>query len=102
MGKTYTYTVAEIPGKDSNFTYDVQIYTMTVVVTGEDRQVQIDVSYKDATGNNVDGVSFTNVYKETPPPPTGDTMNLNIWILVMLIAAVGMCVVLIVAKRKRT
>ena len=102
VGKTYTYTLREIPGSDANFTYDVKIYTMTIVVSGEDRQVKLDISYKDETGASVDKVTFTNIYEEPPAPPTGDTTNLRIWIIIMSVCVVALGAVLFIAKKRKT
>ena len=102
IGKTYTYTVKEIPGKDSNFTYDVEIYTMTVKVSVKDRQIVLDVSYADKDGNPIDKMSFTNVYdgEETPPPKTGDTTNLVLYIVLFAAGALALCGVLIFALKR--
>ena len=105
VGETYTYKISEVKGDDSHYTYDVQIYTLTVVVTMEDRQVTIDATYADESGKEVgEGeFKFTNVYKkDTPPSPgpkTGDDTRMSQWIGLMLVSFASMCAAIIMSKR---
>ena len=122
IGKTYTYTIRELPGADSHYTYDAEIYRMTVRVTAVNRRVALDVTYTDKSGkgNNVDIVTFTNVYKVDPSPApspvpspvpspapspvapkTGDNTNIGFWVGLMLISIIGLCVLLLIEKRRK-
>ena len=74
---TYTYTVEEVPGAntDGKMTYDTTKYTMTVVVSEENNVLKTDVSFKpenDTTADPAGMVTFKNTYgtKTTPTAPT--------------------------------
>ncbi len=116
VGRTYTYTVREMPGRNSNYTYDAMIYTMTITVGLSGNQVVLDVSYTDRSGNDVDKAVFTNVYHggDNPPPPpppptppvtptpnTGDPTNLAIWISLLVISAAGILVLYLVNRKRQ-
>ena len=101
VGKTYVYTVREMPGSDTNYTYDVQIYTMTVKVTSKDGKVVLDVSYTDKSGNPVGTAVFTNTYNPPFGPKTGDNSNLVLWGSLLGVSAVGIAIALILLKRKK-
>ncbi len=109
VGKTYTYTVKEIKGKDDNFEYDPVVYTMTIVVTEEDREVKLDVTYSDPDGKEVDKMSFTNKYtkpndsepdSEPDITPTGDNAKPFLWGGLAVLAAGGMAAAIIINRKK--
>jgi len=71
VGKTYKYTLKELPGNDPNWTYDTNEYTITVTVKmaeerNEDgnRQIILDVDGKEITEQKLDPYVFTNKYQE--------------------------------------
>ena len=62
VGNTYTYTIKEAhSGTVNGITHDPARYTMTVVITRENSQLQANVSYTNAVAP-VDKPSFTNYY----------------------------------------
>ena len=71
----YTYTVIEKNGGAAGYTYDDSIYTIAYDVTEQNGALSVVRTIlkdgKIVTGFNV--VSFTNVYKEDPPPDTPPT-----------------------------
>ena len=84
VGKTYVYTLKEIPGTDKRFEYDTSSYTMTVKVSQKDGKVVLDVTYEDPKGESVDKAVFTNTFTEhSKKPKTGDDRNAPLWIEIM-------------------
>ncbi|MBR2521220.1 MAG: hypothetical protein IKE62_03435 [Oscillospiraceae bacterium] len=69
VGKTFVYTIREIPGTD-RYQYSTEIYTLTVKVSLVGNQVTLDVSYKDHSGAEVTSPEFSNVYQDYTPTPT--------------------------------
>lgn len=109
-GSTYTYTIREIPGDNTSYSYDSMIYTMTIQVYLIGYQVYVDVEYQDATGNEVDKAVFTNVYRGidipprppvTPTPKTGDNTNLILWIALLVISAAAICAILVIRRKRQ-
>ena len=97
VGNTYVYTVREMPGSDSRYDYDVEIYTLTIKVSSKDGKVVLDVSYTDKSGSSVDTPVFTNVFDDPPRTPskgpkTGDANNIWIWIGLMAASVVVIAV----------
>ena len=61
---TYTYTVSEIPGKDSDITYDITEYYVAVVVTKGTGKLNAAVTYKYNDGEeegDAEEIRFENV-----------------------------------------
>lgn len=60
---TYTYTLTEVAGSNSNVTYDDSVYTVTVTVTGdEDGALTAACTGLLKNGAAVTGVTFANTY----------------------------------------
>ena len=78
---TYTYTVEEVPGAntDGKMVYDTTKYTMTVVVSENTTTNALEAAVSFTPAAESDGkVTFKNTYgtKTTPPTaPTGDDLN---------------------------
>jgi pilin isopeptide linkage protein/fimbrial isopeptide formation D2 family protein/uncharacterized repeat protein (TIGR01451 family)/LPXTG-motif cell wall-anchored protein len=70
---TYTYTLAETNLAQEGYAYDTTVYTMTVVVTNVDGQLQKEVTYADGDGKAVSSMDFTNVYTAPPVEPIQPT-----------------------------
>lgn len=64
-GKTFTYQIAELPGGDSRYDYDIAVYTAEVKpIDNGDGTMTCDIAYYDAQGNKLDGVpTFVNKRK---------------------------------------
>ena len=113
VGKTYTYTLREMPGKDAGYTYDTKMYTLTVVVTSVDRKITLDVTYQDETGKDAEKAVFNNKYDAGEPekpaqpgkpstgPSTGDATNMTLWIVIICAAAAAAIISAVVVKRRR-
>lgn len=102
IGKTYTYTLKEIPGDTKGFTYDSTNYTMTVVVSVKNREIILDVTYTDDSGSEVDMAVFTNVYDKKDPvgPPTGDTLMPFLWVALAVVSLAAILVLVFIKKRQ--
>ena len=68
---TYTYTVQEIAGDNTNYTYDTAPYKKTTVVEEKDGHLVIVKSAYTRDGADSDVAVFTNVYNSTTPPGGG-------------------------------
>ncbi len=108
VGKTYVYTVKEVPGNESGYAYDLEIYTLKVKVTEKDGAVVLTVTYVNSDGEAVDKPVFTNVYddrSDTPQkgPSTGDDSNVWFWAAAMGVSALVIAtgVVLLSKKKKK-
>ena len=96
VGKTYTYTISELGGKNSKITYDKTIYKLKVEIVKDEETGKIECKTS-VTGNDdkkAEEIVFTNVY-DTPPgtpgkpgkpklPQTG-----QLWWPVPILAAAG-------------
>ena len=124
IGRIYTYTLKELPGEDSRYTYDAQIYTMTVKVSEENGKIELKVTYTNKSGRSADKAVFKNVFSDpstTPPstdtakpatdttqsepdsPQTGDSLDLNNIVILLLadLIAAGAVAVHIVKRKTR-
>ena len=125
VGKTYVYTISEIDRKSENYTYDANIYKMTVVVSEKDDAVVLDVTYTGADGKEADKLVFTNIYEEpeettteteAPPtkpeptkpaptpsnnPVTGDSSHAVWWLILAGAACIGLVALILTAPRKQ-
>ncbi len=100
IGKTYTYKITEVQENKTGWTYDTAEYLITLKVTiGADGKLSIAKSVNEVAADQV-SVSFTNVYKPTVTPPTGDRFQLIPIFAAMLCAAMGMVAVLIFRKKR--
>ena len=108
IGKTYIYTLKEMPGTDPNFTYADNEYTMTVKVgfDEEARKIVLDVEYTEGD-KAIDIATFINVYDEPEPetetetepdtetetepdvPDTGDNSHFLRNVILMSVSGVG-------------
>ncbi len=93
-GNTYSYDVYEVKGSAANFTYDAQIYMLTIKVTYDEiaGEIGLDINYTDKDGKDVDKALFTNVYEEETPPPDIPVTG-QLWWPVPLLAAAGLALV---------
>ena len=102
VGKTYTYTVKELPGTDQCYKYDSTEYLVTVSVGKEGGAIVLDVTYT-AAGTKADHAIFTNVYTEKDPggTPTGDGAMPALWLGLMVSCLAGAAALLLQVRRKR-
>ncbi len=108
IGKIYTYTLKEIPGEDSRYDYDAEVYTMTVKVSEKNGKIGLDVTYTDKGGRSVDKAVFKNVFdgpSTTQPDPdspqTGEAADLNIFVLVASADLLVLGTVAIIGTRRK-
>ena len=100
VGKTFTYKLSEINGKKQGWEYDNTEYLITVAV-------DINVNGTLKITKTLDGVvaeeisvCFTNTYKPSVTPETGDFFRPLFVLMAMLCAAAG-AFVMLVLRRKR-
>ena len=74
LGKTFTYTVEEVAGKDASITYDAMKATVTVEVTKEGKVLTTVVNHASTGGfaSSANDKEFNNKVRppETPEVPT--------------------------------
>lgn len=80
---TYVYTISEISGKESGYTYDKSIYTLTVVIENSGNKLAAKtVTYvKNDENKHSDKAVFTNTYK-TPSTSSDERVEIygeKIW-----------------------
>lgn len=105
---TYRYELKQtMESEKEGYTYDAEVYTVEIYVTStSDGGLMVNtVAY---TGNEgkTDQISFENSYQKdavpSPPgsvPKTGDTGNLTLWFVLMILSAAGLAVVLVCKKK---
>lgn len=99
-GKVYTYKITEVQENKTGWTYDTAEYVITLEISlDEDGEISVAKTVNAVAAEQVN-VSFTNVYKPTVTPNTGDDFPLIPVFVTMLCAAMGMVTVLIF-RRKR-
>lgn len=67
----YTYTVQELPGEDSNYTYDTAPFKKTTIVEEKDGSLVIAKAYYTRDGVDSAVATFTNTYGHDTPPGGG-------------------------------
>ena len=69
LGKTFTYTVEEVPGKDTTVSYDAMVAKVTVEVTKEGKVLKTVANYS-ANGGNASGANDKEFNNKVRPPET--------------------------------
>jgi pilin isopeptide linkage protein/LPXTG-motif cell wall-anchored protein len=71
VGKKYLYKIRERDGGISGFTYDSEVYLLTLEVTEDEEagEVVCNASIKGKDGKEASRMVFTNVYKASPSTP---------------------------------
>ncbi|MBR5981965.1 MAG: sortase [Firmicutes bacterium] len=75
VGKTYRYTVSEVPGDNSRYSYDRMSYAVNVSVRAEDGKVMLDMICIASDNRPVTSIEFINRYtpgKDPEPPEEPD------------------------------
>lgn len=94
-GSVYEYTLREVKGSAAHFTYDTNVYKLTVSVSeDDDKELSVSAVYTDQDGKQVSAAVFRNVYDtdgNTPVlPRTG-----QLWWPVFVMAPGGLLFVII-------
>lgn len=100
IGKTYRYTIHEVKGAASYFSYDISVFTITVTVKDNDGEPAASVAIVDENGKAVDYVAFTNVYSPPEKPEIPRTGQL--WWPVVVLAFFGLLLIILGAGRRRS
>ncbi|MDD3338942.1 MAG: FctA domain-containing protein [Lachnospiraceae bacterium] len=71
---TYSYSISEVAGSNTEYAYDRTVYTLTDVVTDVDSTLTVERTITDGDGKAAESAVFTNVYTkpavEEPTTPT--------------------------------
>ncbi|MCL2492379.1 MAG: LPXTG cell wall anchor domain-containing protein [Coriobacteriia bacterium] len=109
----YTYTISEVDTKETGYTYDKTIYTITDTVTAlSDGQLVLERAITDNYGRDAETLAFTNSYSASKPPSpwqqignlisklpkTGDLNRPITWVL---LGAIGLYIILLIGKRRK-
>lgn len=102
VGKTYTYKLSETNHGFYGMTYDGDVYEIAVRVTLNEEHKLIAACTMNGKPVDTLNAAFQNIYDadRTTVPPTGDTSNLTVWFIMMLVSASAF-VALVVYDRKR-
>ena len=94
---TYVYEVSEVNARLSGYTYDTNVYTVTIKVDNVDGVLSAAISAQNSSKQSVkwDELVFTNTYKD-PAPQTG-----ILWWPVPVLLASGLLLVLMGIIRRR-
>ena len=95
----YGYTVSEVDGGASGYSYDKTVYTMEVRVTEADGRLWQTTRYARDDGTTVPAMGFTNTFRGSAFPWTGDANGLAPWSAPL--AALAVAVVAAAAWKRR-
>lgn len=82
----YLYTIQEVKGSDSKFTYDTTVYTVKVTTQAVSGKLQATVNIEKNGIPTAGGMVFTNKYKL---PQTGDSVMTRVMLLISLSLVLG-------------
>ena len=103
IGRTFTLKLYEVAGQKANVTYSnaVYVYEIKIGLSADNKLVADITCNGQAVSGTTHTAQFENVYNYTPPatPPTGDSMNLNLWFTLAVLSMLGI-VVCIIARKK--
>lgn len=98
---TYTYTIAEVAGKNANIVYDRTQYTAEVTVGKDDEgNYQAKIVYKRSDKVLEGKPAFANKTK-SGTPQTGDNAKLGLWIALLLISGGALGAIWYFDQRKK-
>lgn len=94
---TYVYELRELPTEAKNFTFDPTLYTITIKISREGKNLVKAVVYTKNNGTEaLEKIVYTNVYKAPLPPPiprTGESPTaLPLLGAAMVLGGVGLTV----------
>ena len=99
IGQTFTFQIKEVNTQLTGVTYDTTVYDITVTV-GQNEDGTINSYINDVLSDTLT-VEFTNTYAKPVTPNTGDTSNLAMLFVLLLISGTGIVTVMADRKRKR-
>jgi pilin isopeptide linkage protein len=97
---TYTYTVYERNAGASGYSYDTNVYKMSVVVTETNGKLSATRTITDADGITQSGLVFKNRYTVSDGPKTGDDSLNAVWWAIFTIGAIGVFAAAIIGTKK--
>lgn len=99
IGQTYTFQIQEINTHQTGVTYDTTVHEITVKVEqNEDGTIKSTVN--DVLTDTIT-VAFTNTYEKPTTPVTGDSTDLAMLFVLLLISGTGLATVFAGRKKKR-
>ena len=97
---TFTFTVKEVIGKDSNIVYDKTEYKAVIEVTlNENRDYSAVLTYMKGEKEHIGTPTFANKTVSVTPA-TGDTVNILLYAVIFVAAAAALVVVLRKKRKK--
>ena len=112
-GNTYVYTVEEIDKGEAGYTYDPNVYKLTIKVSAGEGGMSLEAFITDDGGEHSEMV-FTNTYEKgkTPDKPgkpgkpgkstrTGDNSNILMWTGLVVVSVGAIAALLFLRKRDR-
>ena len=100
---SYWYTIEEVDTGLEGYKYDTAVYKLHYLVEKESdgRLVMTLEITKDGKKYSESYYLFTNEYKpKDPPPETGDSNHLALWVVLMMLSGAA-CAVLLTKKRRK-
>lgn len=98
---TYYFEISEQAGSEEGVTYDDAVYAVKVEVVDEQGKLVAKAEYE-----NGQAPVFHNIYENpTAPadaPQTGDPNRMLLWLAVLGVSAVGVIVIVVVTRRRKS
>lgn len=99
IGQTFNFQIKEVNTYATGVTYDTTVHEITVKI-GQNEDGTIHAYVNDQLTDTVT-VAFTNTYAKPVTPNTGDTSNLALLFVLLLVSGTGMVTIVADRKRKR-
>ncbi|MCD8365287.1 MAG: YDG domain-containing protein, partial [Clostridiales bacterium] len=101
VGAGTAIITATVSGSD-NYASATASYTLTVSEDSDNSSTENDISSNDSSSSTSDGSnSDSSSTNSTSNPETGDTTNIALWVVIMLLAASGITVTTIYGRKRR-
>ena len=99
MGQTYTFQIKEVNTQQTGVTYDTTVHEITVTI-GQNEDGTIHSYINDELSDTVT-VEFTNTYAKPSTPVTGDSSDLAMLFILLIISGTGLATIFADRKRRR-
>jgi len=99
IGQTFNFQIKEVNTYATGVTYDTTVHEITVKI-GQNEDGTIHSYINDVLTDTVT-VEFTNTYAKPSTPNTGDTSNLALLFVLLLVSGTGLVTIAADRKRKR-
>ena len=99
IGAVWQLTVSEVDTKVKGVTYSTESYQVEIAITQELTGALTASVKLDGAATEAVSVSFTNIYKPSSNPNTGDDFRMPTFIGMMILSSFGLAAVMICRKR---